>query len=61
MDWLNQVRDMATKLEEHEDQFDMNDDFEMIKNLGANATLPVLAVVAGSIFSVLATNLFISS
>jgi hypothetical protein len=61
MDWLNQVRDMATTLEEHKDQFDMNDDFEMINNLGANAALPVLAVVAGSIFSILATNLFMSS
>jgi hypothetical protein len=55
MDWLNQVRDMATTLEEHEDQFGMNNDFEMIHNLGVNAALPILAVVAGSVFSIMSS------
>lgn len=61
MDWLNQVRYLAKKFEEHGDQLDVDDNFEMIINLGANAALPVLAVVAGSVFSILVTNLFPSA
>jgi hypothetical protein len=36
----------------------MMDGFEMITNLGVNTALPVLAVIAGSIFSIFVTNSF---
>lgn len=61
MDWSNEVRYWAKRFEEHGDQLDNEDNFEMIKNLGANAALPVLAVFAGSVFSILVTNLFQSA
>lgn len=63
-DWVDQVRTMATKFEEQGGQFHMEDDLEMDidfdanDDLRVNTALPILAVIAGSIYSILATNLF---